>query len=135
MTWNFGADAGFVKVANAGTEPNRLPTIRPGDESRSSRTYPVQWQNRVEIDLKFDLLADTSGVVSIAVDGTYANNAGNLTMTAAGTATSTLALQKTSPYSLNCSGYMGSTTGYGTYTITFSVWGTTDSGTWTIVRQ
>ena len=79
---------------------------------------------------------DSSGTTSISINAEYTLDAGTLTIEGSGTATSTTANPKTSPYTLSCSGSLGSATGSGTYSTTFSAWnGAADRGTWTITRQ
>jgi len=78
---------------------------------------------------------DSTGAVSINIDAGYALNGSTLTIAASGTATRTLGSPTASPYSLTCSGYLGGATGNGVYNITFSAWGTSDSGTWAVVKQ
>jgi hypothetical protein len=81
--------------------------------------------------------ADSAGAVSISINANYVLNAGALSITATGTATSTVANPRTSPYTLSCTGTMASATGNGNYTISFSAWpaGYSGSGTWVVTRQ
>ena len=76
---------------------------------------------------------DSTGVTSININAAYSLDGGTLAIAATGTATSTVT--GPSPYTLICSGTLGSATGTGTYSISFSAWHSSDSGAWVVARQ